>query len=446
MNIVIVGAGGTGSYLARLLSSEKHNVIVIDRNERKLEQLALTCDVATRAGSAGDWQLLDDLLELSPDMLIALTDDDDANLVACSLAKQLGYPTTIARVHDTRFLNRTRLDFGRVFDVDYFICPELLAANEILKYIVSEGSLTVEYFAHGACELRTFQIPPDWARSGVTLSKLGLPEGVMVGLIYRGKKEVIFPHGADDLRIGDEVTFIGEVETIEALPKFFGVKKREIRSVVIVGGSPTGYQLARLLEKRNMGIRLIEKDYDRAAFLAEHLSSVTIVNHDALDIHFLLSEKINQADLVVSCMGHDETNLFMSLLAKEIGCDHVLMLLENQAHLPILQKLGISHAVSPILCASSRILSHVVTGSVNSLISLYENQAEIVEITVPLDSKITGIPLADLGPILPKDMLIAVIQNRGRIMIAHGSRILSPGDIVILITSPQHLSELEKIF
>lgn len=449
MNIVIVGAGGTGQYLANLLSQEKHNVIVIDHDKRKLEQLSLTIDVATRVGSAGDWQLLDDILEQSPDLLIAVTDDDDANLVACSLAKQLGYPSTIARVHDNRYLNRTRLDFGRVFDVDYFICPELLAANEILKYILSQGSLVIETFVHGAVQLRTFKIPTNWSKGNIPLSRLGLPGEVIAGLIYRyaeKKNELIFPHGSDYLLPGDEVTFVGETDVIEELPKFFGIKQKQIQSVVIAGGSSTAYHLAKLLEKKPINVKIIEKDYERAVYLAEHLPHATVVNHDALDMHFLRSEKVEQADLFASCTIHDDTNVFMSLLAKELGCDHVLMILGNIAHLPILQKSGIAHSISPIACATSRILSHVFTGTVNTLVSLYENQAEVVEITVSSDSKIAGIPLVDLGPLLPKDLLIAMIQNRGRIMIAHGSRILSPGDTVILITNPKHLPELEKIF
>ena len=123
MSIVIVGAGDVGLYLAQILSKEEHNIILIDKDSKKLQQASNLLDVATRTGSGTDWQLLDDLLELSPTLFIALTDDDETNLVACSIAKNLGYPRTIARVHDNRYLNRTRLDFSRIFEVDYFISP-----------------------------------------------------------------------------------------------------------------------------------------------------------------------------------------------------------------------------------------------------------------------------------------------------------------------------------
>lgn len=451
MNIVIVGAGNTGRYLATLLSENKHNVLVIDKDKKKLEQLSQTLDIATRVGSGDDWQLLDSVLELFPDLFIAMTNSDDTNVVACSLAKQLGFPSTIARVHDSRYLNRTRLDFGRIFDVDHFICPELLAASELMKYIVSEGSLAVKYFLHGAVQLRTIKIPNNWNRDKEPINNLKLPDGVMVGLIYRkdtvaNRSEVIFPHGQDYILPGDEVTFVGQTEAIANLGELLRLPRQKIQSIVLVGGSLTAFHLAKLLEKGEYGVRIFERDYERAVFLSEHLPHTTIINRDALDIDFLRSEKVGQADLLVSCTNQDATNLVAALSGREAGCRDVLMLLSNESLAPVLQNLGISHVVSPIILAASRILSRVFTGGVNTLVTLYDNRAEVIEVTVSMNSKVAGIPLSDLGPLLPKNFLIAIIQNRGRIMVAHGERILSPGDTVILITSPEHVREVEKVF
>lgn len=445
MNIVIIGAGDTGRYLATLLSQNHHNVFVIDRDKKKIKQLSQTLDIATREGSGDDWQLLDSVLEIFPDLFIAMTDNDDTNLVACSLAKQLGYPTTIARVHDSKYLNRTRLDFGRTFDVDHFICPELLAAGELMEYITNEKSLSVKYFAHGAVQLRTLKVPNDWDQLAVSLNKLEFPPGVMLALIYRNN-QVIFPHGSDTIFPGDEVTFIGETEVINEIPYFFNISKKKVESIVLAGGSLTAFHLAKQLEEGDYKVRILEDNYEKALYLAEHLPKTTIINHNALDIGFLRSEKVDQADMLIACTHHDETNLLAALLGRESGCPDVLMLLSNQSNLPLLNKLGIGHAVSPVIAASNRILSRVFTGSVNTLVSLYDNQAEVIEITISMDSKVVGIPLADLGPLMPKKFLIATIQNRGRIFVANGQRILSPGDTVIFITSPEHVQELEKIF
>ncbi len=454
MNIVIIGAGGIGRYVASVLSKEEHNVILIDRNPIKLEQAAQQMDVGTRQGSGTDWQLLDSLVDLSPDYIIALTSEDETNLAACAIAKHLGYPGTIARVRDNRFLNRTRLDFAHIFEVDHFIGPELLVANDILKYIISPGSLAVENFSHGAVQLRTLAIPEKWRKGDVYLSELQLPKGIIVGLIRRNvangardiQKKVIFPHGEDYILPKDEVTFIGETEAISGLHHFLGIKQKPIKSVVIIGGSLTGMNLAKLLEGRDIDVRLIEKDYEQCRILAEQLPETTIIHQNGTDIDFLRAEKIGSAEVLVACTGSDETNLIAGALGKELGCDDAVATLSNTNLAPMAARMGINHAVSARISAADHVLTLITGGRITSLVSFYDNQAEIMEVNVSMDSKVAGIPLSELGALLPRDFLIAMIQNRGRIMAAHGDRIISPGDTVIVITSPKHLHELETIF
>lgn len=457
INIVIVGAGDIGRYIASMLSKEQHNIILIDKDGKKLEEAAMNMDVGIKQGSGTDWQLLDDLLELSPELFIALTNDDETNLVACSMAKHLGYPRTIARVRDNRYLNRTRLDFARIFDVDYFIGPELLVANDILKYMISPGSLMVESFAHGAVQLRTIAVPSKWRKYDKPLSQLNLPPGLMVGLIRRDidskhgsmpalAKQVIFPHGNDSILPGDEVTFIGETDLISEIHHFFGIPQKAAQSVCIVGGSITAVNLAKLLEHRNIDVCIIDKSFDKCAALAEQLPHCTIMHHDATDFEFLKSEKIGRWDVFATCTSHDEVNLLAGLLGKEAGCEDVIVMLSNTSYVPLVGQLGLNHTVSPRISAANHILSQILSGRVTSLVSVYDNEAEIIEINVSAYSKVVGIPLAELGPLLPKDFLIAMIQNRGRIMIANGNRIISPGDTVIVITHPKHVQELEKIF
>src|ERR1700733_12258934 len=455
MNIVIVGAGGVGQYTASMLSKDRHSIVLIDIDQKKLERASRNIDIATRHGSGTDWQLLDDLLDLSPHFLIALTDNDETNLVSCAIAKHLGYPQTIARVRDNRFLNRTRVDFAQIFAVNHFLGPELIVANDILKYMISQGSLAVENFAHGAVQLRTLLMPEKWNKADVPLSKLGLPPGIIVGLIWRQdktkygeffKKKVIFPHGNECLFPGDEVTFIGEAEAISELHHFLGVHLKIIKSAVIVGGSLSGLNLAKLLESRNIAVRLIEKDYSKCCRLVEQLPNSTIIHHDGTDLGFFRAEKIEVSDVFVACTNSDETNLVSALLGKEVGCQDIVATFSNPSYAPLAAQLGINHTVSSRTSAAGHILSQILSRTVTSLVSFYDNQAEIIEINVSMDSKVVGIPISELGPLLPEDFLIAIIQNRGRIMVANGNRILSPGDTVIVITSPRHISELKIIF
>jgi trk system potassium uptake protein len=450
MNIVIVGAGDIGSYIATLLSKQRHNVILIDKNGAKLEEIVTQFDVAIKQGSGCDWQLLDDLLEAKPDLFLALTSDDEVNLVACSIAKQLGYPRTIARVKDNRFLNRTRLDFARLFNVDYFIGPELLVAYDIYKHIIHPGTLGFESFAHGALQMRTLTVPSDWGLAHKSLSQLGLPSGVILSLIHRklegGKEQLIFPHGADHILPGDDITLIGEREQIADIPYFFGLESKKIKSVVLVGGSLIGINLAKVLQERKIDIYIIERNYKQCVALAEQLPKCHILHHEGTDLDFLLSEKIGGVDYFVACTNSDEVNVLAALVAKEAGCENVAIVLSNDLFVPLVTRLGIIHVVSPKLVAASRILSLSTSRAVTSLISLYENEAEIVEITVSMNSKIVGIPLAEMGSKLPHDFLIAMIQNRGRITIAKGDSVICPGDTVIVICRAQYFNELEKIF
>lgn len=449
MNVVIVGAGDMGRYIAAMLSKEQHNVVLVDKDARKLEKAYSTMDIAVRTGSGSDWQLLDELLELSPHVLVALTGDDEANLVACSIGKHLGYPRTVARVRDSRFLNNSRLDFSHVFSVDYFIAPEFLVANDIVKYMISPGSVAVEHFAHGAVQLRTLIIPSKWKKGDRRLRELGLPADVMVGLIRRNEGDsssLIFPHGQDFILPGDEVTFIGDTDAISELHHFLGIPQRMIKSAVIVGGSLVAINLAKLLTQRGIAVTIIDKDYEKCVYLSEKIPQCTILHHDATDLDFINAENISKADILISCTRSDETNLLTACLGKEAGCNEAVATLTNLSFLSLVERLGISYAVSPRICAANHILSQIFSKMVTSLVSLYDNQAEIMEINVSMESKIVGIPLSELGHFLPKDFLIAMIQNRGRVMIANGSRIISPGDTVIVITAPKHVSDIQKLF
>lgn len=450
LNVVIVGAGKVGTHIASVLSKEEHNIILIDTDKDRLNRAAEQMDVATRLGSGTDWQLLDDLLELSPHVFMSLTSHDETNLAACAIAKHLGYPKTIARVRGGRFLNRSRLDFSRIFDVDYFVSPELLAANQILQYLNHPGYINVETFAHGAVELRTVEIPKTWDREDRLLSKLQLPEGIMVGLIYRRSnsddERVIFPHGDTRILKGDEVTFIGETEAMSELLEFIGFSQKRAQSAVIVGGSLTGLNLAKLLEAQKIETRIIEKNYDRCVTLAEKVPDSVIIYHDASDYEFLLSEKVGAGDVIICCTSSDESNLMIASLGKRAGCEQAIVLLLNPSYKQSTKMIGIDYAVFPREIITNHILSQLYMGKVASLVSMYENSAEILEINVSADSKLVGIPLSTLGRMMPRNFLFAVIQNRGRIMIANGNRILSPGDTVVVITDPQHVNELEKIF
>ena len=180
MNIVILGAGTLGTYVSSILSSEEHNVVLIDKDLKRLNDISREIDVATIHGLGSNWKLYDDLLENKPEIFIAMTGDDETNLVSCAMAKNLGYPTTICRIKDLGYLARSRLDFAKLFFVDHFIAPEILAAHDIFKILLSTGGEGIENFAHGAIQMRNIHISENWDKSEVPIHSLGLPEELII--------------------------------------------------------------------------------------------------------------------------------------------------------------------------------------------------------------------------------------------------------------------------
>lgn len=450
MNVVIIGAGEIGYAIAELLASENYGVVLVDHNLAAIELADQHLDVAIRHGSGTDWKLLEELSEQRPEMLLALTNNDETNLVCCAIAKGLGYPTTVARIRNSDYLNRTRIDFGRIFSVDHFVSPDLLVAQEIYKYVTSLGSVTMATFAYRAVQMRTIVIPKKWKQEDKSLAELTLPEGVMVGLIHRqsglSHQQLIFPHGDDHLLPDDEVSFIGETEAMQELHNYFGITQPQVKTATIVGGSLMGSNLAKIMQEREIDVRIIERDYKRCCELAEQLPRCSILHHDGADLKFLLSEKIGKDELLIGCTHHDETNLLVAMLGRKAGCERVVASISDTSYNPLLKELGITYAVSATTSTANRILSIARGKSIIATYSMYDNQVKVVEMKLSLESRIVGIPLSELGPYLPKDFLIAVVQSRGRVTVAKGDTTLSPGDTAIVITTPARANELQKIF
>lgn len=461
MNIVIIGGGDIGLHLARTLSKMDYGVVLIDSTFSKLEKAARDLDIVTKEGSATDWELLEELLELAPDLLVALTKNDEINLASCHIAKNLGYPLTIARVRSNMYLNRSRLNFERLFSTDHFISPEKLTAEAIGNMILIPESIASHFFANGAIELRTLKIPSKWRKGGIPLSKeelLELSDKVSIGLIQRkivsnnkSKENVhetlIFPHNKDTLEAGDEVTFIGETEEIHQLhKKTFGISFKPIRSAIIVGGSLIGINLAKILEANQVHVRIIETDFEKCTKLSQVLPNTTIIHHNGADYHFLQSERVENADVFVACTRNDEVNFLAACVAKELGCFNTIISLSDTSYMPLIRSLGIKHAASPRLNATDRILSIAREKTLVSMIAMYDNQAEIMEVKVSMDCKIAGIPMKELESQLPSDLLISVIQSRGRTFTAQETRVLTPGDTVIVVSPPKYTNEIKKLF
>ncbi len=446
MNVVILGAGKIGSYVASTLAEEEHNVILIDRDEIALERVGRESDVA-RIHASCSAKLFEELLEQKPDLFFAATGDDEINLVFCSMAKNMGFAKTACRVQNREYLNHLKLDFKRLFFVDYFLGPEVMAAQDLCKVLIHSKDLAVEHFAHGAIQMRTIQIPDLWDKGGTPISQLELPEELIAGLIRRRMEHgdsILIPNGSDHILPGDQVTVLGEAKVMHRLHEIFRSPETPTRSVVIVGGSLVAYHLAHTLCQQKIHVRIIEKRKERCEELAEFLPNATIIHRDGRDPQLLKSEKVQDADAFVSCTHFDETNLMIAALAKEVGAPKSIAMITNGQIIPLLSKLGVLPALSPRVNVANRILSILDEETTLTVASLSSDSAKIVELRVAPTSKMVGIPLSDLD--LPKGLLIAMIESRGRVMIGRGNRVLYPEDIVIAICHPVQIPKLQQLF
>lgn len=443
MNIIILGAGKIGSYVASALSEEEHNVILIDKDLKALQRVSQLSDVATIHSTSPCWKLFEELLENKPDLFFAATGDDETNLIACSVAKNLGFPKTVAQIQQREYLNHPRLDFQKLFFTDYLIGADVLAAQDLYKILIHSGDLATEHFAHGAIQMRTIQIPEKWSRGAIPICELSLPSDLIAGLIRRGDHTLI-PHGADYILPGDQVTLVGDTKIMHRLHEIFHSPESSVRSAVLVGGSSVAVHLTHLLCQQKVDVRIIEKNPSRCDELAEILPEATIISRDGTDLELLRSENIHDAGAIVSCTHSDETNLLIGSLAKELNCPKAIAQITNKQIIPILEKLGVIPSLSARVNVANRILSILDEKTTLSVTSLSCDAAKIVELKVSPSSKVVGIPISNLN--LPKGLLIAVIENQGRVTVGSGNRVLYPDDIVIAICHPIQIPKLQQLF
>ncbi|MBS0615279.1 MAG: Trk system potassium transporter TrkA [Verrucomicrobia bacterium] len=449
MNIVILGAGSVGSYLATVLSQEEHNVIIIDHSPEALEKMSRSADVATRLGSGTDWRLLEDLLEFSPHLFIAMSSDDTTNLVACTLAKNLGYPKTIARIRQSCFLDPFRLDFNRLFSVDHILGTEMIVAHDLFKAILNPGNIAIENFAHGTVQMRTMVIPENFEYAGKPLASVHVSDHLLVGLIRRKiekKESIIFPRGQDHLLPGDEVTFIGETHAMHKLPSLFGMGNKKIQSVVLVGGGGVAHHLCQLLLEQHIAVKVLEQDPRCSEELSRKFPEATILNHDGTDFAFLREEHVHSSDVFVAATPSTETNILAAALAKQEGCKEVIALISDESFTPLLQQLGITFVISERASISRQVHTILHDDAVIAVASLYDNQAQIMEVKISAESSLVGAPISDLSASFPSNFLIAMVENRKGIVVPRGNNVLAAGDTAIVICSPENIQDVENLF
>ncbi|MBQ9376260.1 MAG: Trk system potassium transporter TrkA [Schwartzia sp.] len=444
MRIVIVGAGKLGYSIAELLSGEQNDVVVIDRDEARLEAAKNTLDVLTIAANGASPITMNDPDVCGSDILIAVTASDEVNMVACILAKKHGIPHTVARIRDMQFISEAKEYVKTNFDIDLLLNPEYITAMEIFRILTTPAALNVEDFAEGKVRLFETKVKPDSPYANIPFKDLTLPPSILAGMIFRDHRMII-PHGDDRLLPMDNAYFIGRTENIERFSMDFTRRdSRQLERVVVIGAGRTGRILSSRLARSGVRVKLIEKSEERCRVASELLAGVMVLLGDGTDIDLLTEEGVGEADAVICLTEDDKLNLMLALLAKHLGARETVVRVARSEYVDLMEKVGVDIALSERLLSASEVLAFVRRGGVVAVSLLEGAKAEAVEFIVAPGAPVVGRPLKDVR--LPRECLVCAYVRGSEAYVPNGDSVLEAGDRAILFTRPQNAKEIMKFF
>ncbi len=445
MRIIIAGAGDVGFHLAKLLSYEEQDIILIDRDAETLRQASSSIDVGTIKGNSTSYRVLEEADVKNADLLIAVTSSEETNLTTAIIGKHLGAKRTIARIENLEYLlDKEKLDLKEL-GIDEIISPESLAAREI-KRLLKEVALTDTFdFDQGKLSLIGVIIDNNSQlnnQSLIELAKLNPKQNFVTVAILRDNKTII-PHGDNRFIEGDHAYFIAEPEGVDAVLELSGKEKKEIKNIMILGGSKVGYHAAKRLS-RKFNVKLIERDKEKCFELADQLRNVMVINGDGRDVELLEEESINEMDAFIAVTGNSETNIISCLVAKNHGVQKTVSLVENIDYIHLSQNIGVDTMINKKLIAANFIFRYIRQGEVISLTSIHGVDAEILEFIVKAGSKITQREIKNLQ--FPKGAIIGGVVRNGEGHTTMGDFQFRPKDRAVVLCRPECIHQVEEFF
>ena len=450
MKIVVIGTGKVGSLLVEQLTAEGHQIVAIDRNEKKLMDLQNSFDVLCLAGNAADRKVLLEASVGTADLVIAATNSDEVNMLCCLLAKKLGTSHTIARVRKHELADEIEI-FAEDMGLSMTINPELYAAQEIFSVLRFPGLMSVESFGHGLFQMVEFRLTEEGPATSMTLQELSrkYKSKALVCAIRRDGNTVI-PDGNATLRTGDLISFAADPKETELFLKLCGIRSRMPKHVMIIGAGMITYYLLRMMREVGMQSVVIESNAANAETLNQAVPGQLIINADGTDRDILDEEGLSDADAFVALTGTDEVNMLMGMYAHREGVPKVVTKISKNSMLDLVDIERVGSVVCPRDIVASRIISYVRAkenaggSNVETLYRIAEGTAEALEFTVHEDhGTLTGVPLRNLKT--REGVILCAILRRGKVIIPGGSDTIEQGDHVVIATTIKQLTDLSMI-
>ncbi|MEE8582540.1 MAG: Trk system potassium transporter TrkA [Dehalococcoidales bacterium] len=453
MYIIIAGGGVVGFNIASLLTEEAHEVTVIETSEPALETIRRQLDVKTIRGNAATPRVLKDAEVGRADLILAVTNSDEANMVISFMAKELGAARTAARVRNPDYSGYfqapaksptapRKIVRPKSMGVDVFINPEVEAAKEVMSILSSFYSTPVEHFAGGLVQIREFKIEGA-ALVDKKLPEIDFPRPCVVAAIVRAGG-LITPGPDVVIQAADSFHLVAHRDDMDELGKVFSPPKRPVKNVAILGGGRVGFLVAEGLAGRGVKVKVIEKDAELARQVAIKLNGPVVLHGDGTDREFLLEQGVPTADAFVATTDSDELNILVALLVKNLGVPRSLIIINKPGYLPLAEAVGIDVAASPSLLTADQIAHFVLSGGAISAALLEGKQLEAVEFVVSPTAHIAGKKVADAG--LPKEAVAGALVRNGRIIIPPGNETVKPDDHLIVVSPVTVINDVEKLF
>ncbi|MBG0860269.1 MAG: Trk system potassium transporter TrkA [Bacteroidales bacterium] len=445
MRIIIAGAGEVGTHLAKMLSNENHEIVIIDPEENRIKPIESTLDVLTYHGSATSIKILQDVLQKKTDLFIAVTHSEDTNITSSILAKRFGAVKTIARIDNLDYLEESTPEFFKSLGVDSLIYPELIAAREVLGLLQETGTTEFMEFSGGKLTMFVQKLDEKAPIINRTLEEIAIKnktDKYRAVAIKRNDKTII-PRGKEKFLLGDLVYVISTPEGVDEMMKTSGKESFEARSIMILGGSRIGKHVALYMQK-NCEVKLIDINPERCEDLAEILDNTLLICGDCRNADLLEQEGISNMDAFVAVTGNSETNILSCLLAKKMGVKKTIAEVENMEYINLAENSGIDTIINKKISAASRIFRHTTNPNVTQVKYMAGTDAEVIEFNVPENARITRGSLRGID--FPKDAIVGGGTRDGVPFIATGDTIIKANDKVVVFTLPTAYDRLTKFF
>lgn len=450
MNIIIVGCGKVGLTLAEQLCQENHAITLIDTDQERLDDAVNSMDVQAVLGNGTSYQTQVEAGVKDADLLIAVTDQDELNMLSCLIARKVGNCQTIARVRNPSYyadIHYIKDDLGLAMVIN----PEWAAAQDIFRLLQIPSALDVDTFDKGKVNMIRFQIDPGSPLDGKNMMSINnMLGGKMLVCIRERAGEVVIPSGNTDLKAGDKISVVIPMAEIGSVLHRLRLRKRAIHSVLIAGGGNTAVYLTLMLQKAGLQVKIIENSLARCDELAERLPKAHIIHGDSTDKQLLQEEGLRDAEAFVCLTGLDEENIMLALYAEKVSKAKVITKIGRISFEEVVDELPLGSVIYPknitaeVIVRYVRALENASGNNVETLYRMLDGRVEAMEFVVrPGSTNIIGVPLQQLG--LKKNLLVCSINRRGKIITPTGQDTIQEGDIVVVVTTHKGIRDLGDI-